>query len=81
MKPIKPMMKSTGKVSPSKPAKTSKKTSTKSSMSTYGAKPPVNVAKTQKKIDKLMSKPKSKTMVGNVVRTVRTMALRSKLEK
>ena len=46
-----------------------------------GAKPPVNVAKTQKKIDKLMAKPKSKTMVGNAVRTIRTMSLRSKIEK
>jgi hypothetical protein len=44
-------------------------------------KPPVNVAKTQKKIDKLMSKPKSKTKVGNAVRTIRTMSLRSKIEK
>ena len=58
------------------------KTVTKSvSKKAAGSKPPVNVAKTQKKIDKLMSKPKSKTMGGNVVRTVRTMALRSKLEK
>jgi hypothetical protein len=46
-----------------------------------GAKPPVNVAKTQKKIDKLMAKPKSKTKVGNAVRTIRTMSLRSKIEK
>jgi len=64
MKPIKPMIKSTSKVSSSKTTK-----------------PPVNVAKTQKKIDKLMSKPKSKTKVGNAVRTIRTMSLRSKIEK
>lgn len=44
-------------------------------------KPPVNVAKTQKKIDKLMSKPKAKTKAGNAVRTIRTMSLRSKIEK
>ena len=53
----------------------------KSIKKVVGAKPPVNVAKTQKKINKLMAKPKSKTMVGNAVRTIRTMSLRSKIEK